>query len=296
MKILIITGGTSSERKISFLSAREVKKALEESNFIVKLYNLKNGYLGLKKALYGFDVIFPVIHGEEGEGGKLHKFLSKQGIPFVGGDPKGMQKGWYKIPFKKFCKKYNVKTAPWRVIKSMDDIIKFGFPCVLKASSGGSSKEVVILKTEKDLKRIACRKLLASKDKLFVERFIEGIEITVGILGNKALPVIEIIPPAGGWFDYKNKYSGISKELPNAPSLNLKMQREIQKTALNIHQNLGLGSLSRIDFIVADDKAYVLEINTIPGMTANSLLPKAALAAGISFVQMVKDLLETARI
>lgn len=294
MKILIITGGISSERKISFLSAREVKKALEANKFQVKLYDLKNGYQKLEKEASKVDVAFPVIHGEEGEGGKLHKFLSKLGIPFVGGDPEGMREGWHKIPFKKFCKKIGVNTAHWKIIKSSQDIIKFGFPCVLKSSSGGSSREVVILQTPQDLKSHACQSLLSLKDNLFVEKLIRGTEVTVGILGDQALPVIEIIPPEGGWFDYKNKYSGVTKEIPNAPSLSAKLQREIQKIALKIHQALNLGDLSRIDFIVSKDVPYILEVNTIPGMTANSLLPKAARAAGISFPELVKKLVEMA--
>lgn len=294
MKVLIITGGISSERKISLLSAKEIKKALEVNKFQVKVYDLKYGYQKLKKEVSNVDVVFPVIHGEEGEGGKLHKFLSKLKTSFIGGDPEGMRRGWHKIPFKKFCQKIGVNTPLWRIVKSQQDIIKFGFPCVLKSSSGGSSREVVILKTAKDIKSRISRKLLSSQYNLFVEKFIKGVEVTVGILGNKALPVIEIIPPKGEWFDYKNKYSGVTKEIPNAPSLSLKLQKEIQKIALKIHQTLSLEHLSRIDFMVDSGTPYVLEVNTIPGMTATSLLPKAAQAVDINFPTLVKKLVEMA--
>lgn len=292
MKVLIITGGISSERKISLLSAKEVKKALEVNQFQVKVYDLKYGYQKLKKETSNVDVVFPVIHGEEGEGGKLHKFLSKLETSFIGGDPEGMRRGWHKISFKKFCQEIGVNTPLWRIIKSQQDIIKFGFPCVLKSSSGGSSREVVILKTAKDIKSRVSRKLLSSQYNIFVEKFIKGVEVTVGIIGSKALPVVEIIPPEGGWFDYKNKYSGVTKEIPYAPSLSSKLQKEIQKIALKIHQTLSLGCLSRIDFIVSANVPYVLEVNTIPGLTSESLLPKAAQAAGIVFPKLVKNLVE----
>ncbi|MBI4036010.1 ATP-grasp domain-containing protein [Candidatus Daviesbacteria bacterium] len=294
MKVLIITGGTSSERPVSLKSARQVKKGLEESNHQATLFDLKKGKEKLKETAKKFDVIFPVLHGEEGEGGTLQKLLADIGKPFVGGDPKGFKEGWYKISFKKFCNKNKILTAPWKKVKSKIDMIKFGFPSVLKASNGGSSKEVIILKTEGDLKKADCQKLLKSNTDLFVERFLPGIEVTAAILDNKALPLIEIVPPKGGWFDYKNKYSGATKEITNAPSVNKSLTKSVQKMALKIHQLLNLGSYSRIDFIIFEGKPYVLEINTIPGLTSESLFPKAAKAVGISFPKLMDKLVKMA--
>ncbi|MBU1127330.1 ATP-grasp domain-containing protein [Patescibacteria group bacterium] len=288
MKVLIVTGGTTSERKISLLSAKEVKKGLEKSGHKVKLYDFKKGPV-IKNLIKNFDVVFPVVHGEEGEGGELQKSLSAIGVPFVGGSWKGFKKGWHKIPFKKFCKENNILTPLWSKISNQKDIIKFGFPSVLKSSTGGSSKEVVILNSKKDLKKT--RDLLKSGLILFVERYIPGIEVTVAILNNQALPIIEIIPPKGGWFDYKNKYSGQTQEIPNAPSLSQKLKKLVQKIALQIHQKLDLGPYSRIDFIVSDNMPYVLEINTIPGLTSESLFPKAAQSAGITFPKLLDNII-----
>lgn len=294
MKILLVTGGISSERKISFLSARQVKIGLEEESYKVKLFDLKKGYSELKKVAKEVDVIFPVIHGEEGEGGNLHKFLSTLHIPFVGGDWAGYKKGWYKIPFKKFCNQHKILTANWKKVENIDDILKFGFPAVLKSSSGGSSKEVVILKSGEDLKNPLVKKLLQSQDQLLIEKYLSGTEITIAILGSKALPAIEIIPPSGGWFDYKNKYSGQTQEIPFAPSVAKKIQIETQKIASKIHQMLNLGQFSRIDFIIFGGKPYVLEVNTIPGLTSASLFPKAALASGISFPKLLSRIVKMA--
>ncbi|MEK7617158.1 MAG: ATP-grasp domain-containing protein [Patescibacteria group bacterium] len=303
MKVLVITGGSSSERKISLLSAKNVKEALEKIGHKVRLFDLKKGYGKLKKLVKEFDVVFPVIHGEEGEGGSLQTFLSKLKVAFVGGDPKGFRQGWYKIPFKKWCDKNNISTSPWKIIPSRHSepalpvknlILNFGFPSVLKASSGGSSREVVILKSERDLENHEVKKLLNSKLELFVEKFLSGIEVTVGILGNRALPVVEISPPKGGWFDYKNKYSGATKEIPHAPSVPRDLQKLTKKIAENIHKKLSLGHYSRSDFIVSNGKTYVLEVNTIPGLTATSLVPKAAEAIGISYSQLVDKLIQLA--
>ena len=294
MKVLLITGGTSSERRISLMSAKQVKLALKEVGYFVAVFDLKKGYDQLKILAKSFDVIFPVIHGEEGEGGNLQEFLTKLKKPFVGGNPKGFKQGWYKIPFKRFCNQNNIPTATWKTVKNKADIISFGFPSVLKSSAGGSSREVAILKSARDLNSYLCRKLLKSKLALFIEKYLPGIEVTVGILKNKALPVIEIVPPGGGWFNYQNKYWGKTKEIPHAPSITAKLRAEVQKIATKIHKALNLGHYSRIDFIVSEEKPYVLEVNTIPGLTSSSLFPKAAQAVGISFPKLMEKMIKFA--
>jgi D-alanine-D-alanine ligase len=291
MRILIVSGGSSSERKISLISAKAVKKALEKNNHQVEIFDLKLGYYALKKMLPNFEIVFPVLHGEEGEGGDLQQFLALQKISYVGGDSKGFKEGWPKISFKEFCDKNRVVTPKWEVIKSENEVIKFGFPCVLKASNGGSSKEVFLINSPKDLRDKSVQKLLHSGLKLLVEDSVQGIEVTAGILGNKTLPLIEIIPPDGQWFDYKNKYTGVAKEIPFAPSLSRKTQEKIQKIALEIHQHFNLGPYSRTDFIVKNDIPYVLEVNTIPGLTSESLYPKEAKAAGLEFEDLVEKLI-----
>ena len=302
MKVLLITGGASSERRISLMSAKQVKLALKEVGYNVAVFDLKKGYDQLKILAKSFDVIFPVIHGEEGEGGNLQKFLSTLKKPFVGGNPKGFKQGWYKIPFKKFCEENKIPTALWRKVQTEKDILEFGFPCVLKSSAGGSSREVAILKSARDLNSYLCRKLLKSKLALFIEKYLPGIEVTVGILKNeqssirryKALPVVEIVPPEGGWFDYQNKYWGKTKEIPHAPSITAELRDQVQKIAARIHNSLNLGPYSRIDFIVSEGKPFVLEVNTIPGLTSSSLFPKAAQAMGISFPKLMDSLIQMA--
>lgn len=299
MNILIISGGNSSERKISFLSAREVKTALEANKYKVKIFDLKKGAQEMIKLIKNCDVVFPVIHGEEGEGGELQRFLTKIGKPYVGGSAKGYKEGWFKIPFKKFCNKGKIVTAPWKIVKGESDIINFGFPCVLKTSNGGSSKEVIMLHSIEHLKRKPTQKLLASQNPLMVEKYLKGTEVTVGILNNKALPIMEIVPPEGEWFDFKNKYSGKAVEIPHAPSLDEQTKKLLQDISLKIHKSLNLGHYSRIDFIVTNSCYHLgggkliphaLEVNTIPGLTSQSLFPKAAKAAGITFNELIQKM------
>lgn len=289
MNILLLTGGNSSERKISLLSAMQVKKALIENGHHVKLYDLKNGYLPIKGLAKKYDVLFPVLHGEEGEGGKLHKYLSKLNKPIVGSkNYKGFEDAWYKIPFKKYCDKNNLPTPKWKIVKKTKDLVNFGFPCVVKTSSGGSSREVFILKSKREL--TGKSKEIFSYKNLFVESYILGQEATVGVLNNKALPVIEIIPPPYSWFNYKNKYSGETKEIVDSKNISPKLKKEMQRIALKIHCFFNLGSYSRTDFMLdKNGNAYVLEINTIPGLTSESLLPKET---GMPFAEFIQTLVK----
>ncbi|MBI2017838.1 ATP-grasp domain-containing protein [Candidatus Daviesbacteria bacterium] len=303
-KILVITGGTSSERKISLISAENVKKGLEEvgyqqavsSAYKVKLFDLKKGFSELKKISQDFDLIFPVIHGKEGEDGTLYTFLKKLNKPFVGCGPKSTEIAFDKILFNQFCDQNEIPKPEWKVVKNTLDIKKFGFPCVLKAARGGSSKEVVILLSEKDLKNPLVKKIFSLDDYFLVERYVKGIEITVGVFSNQALPVIEIIPPDKGWFDYKNKYSGESKEIVGAPSLDEKTKNRAQQIALKLHQTLSLNPYSRTDMIVLNNTPFVLEVNPPcgVGMTSQSLMPKAAQAFGLEFPQLLDKIIKSA--
>jgi len=296
MKILILSGGDSSERPVSLTSAKTVKKALQENGHRVKLYDLRNGYKRIINEAKAFDVLFPVLHGEEGEAGQLHKFLVTIGKPIVGTrNYKGLREAWNKIPFKKYCDKNGIQTPEWTIVKNKEDVASFEFPSVLKASNGGSSREVVILKTAEDMQKNDFKKLIKSHFPLFVERYYMGTEVTVGILDGKILPFIEIVPPKNSWFSYENKYAGTTQEIPFAPSLPKLQQAEIEKIFLKIKNHFNLGTYFRIDFMVADKIPYVLDVNTIPGLTPGSLFPKQALAAGLDFNQMLEKLVTSAK-
>lgn len=291
-KVLILSGGNTSERQISLVSAKAVKNALEEDGYKVIIFDLSNGINHIKKLSQKVDVVFPLIHGKKGEDGTLYNLLRKFKKPFVGSDCEGTKIGFHKILFKRFLEKNNIPTSDWVGVKSKDDLIRFGFPSVLKAAQGGSSKEVAILKTDKDLNRKIIDKILSLDDQFLVEKYLKGIEVTVGVFNGKPLPVMEIRPPNGQWFDYQNKYSGETKEIPHAPSLTNKQWEQLQQIAIAIHCNLKLEPYSRTDFIFSDEKPYVLEVNPPcgVGLTPESLFPKAALAAGISFKELVNIL------
>ncbi|MBI2338386.1 ATP-grasp domain-containing protein [Candidatus Daviesbacteria bacterium] len=295
LKILIITGGTTSERRISFMSARQVKLGLEKSGHQVKLYDLKKGTVS-KSMTKNFDIIFPLIHGKQGEDGSLYRSLQKLGKPYVGCEPEATKKAFDKILSNKIFDQAKLPRPKWKIVKNIGDIKKFGFPCVLKAASGGSSREVIILHSEKDTKKNLFKKILSLQDKLFVEQLIKGTEITVGVFLDQALPVIEIVPPQGGWFDYKNKYSGQSQEIVGAPSVDRKTQMLAQEIALKIYKKFNLSPYARVDFIVSDQIPYVLEVNPPcgVGLTSQSLFPKAAAAVDLDFPKLLDKMVKLA--
>src|SRR5579872_342073 len=241
--ILILTGGDNDELKISLLSAENVRESLDRQGYKVELHRLKTkaDVKVIKKA----NIVFPIIHGKDGEAGKLQEQLENLNARFVGAGSKACKAGWDKVNFKKFCLKNGILTPSFQVLKSSKDNLIIPYPFVIKPSDNGSSVDVYIVKNSHDLEGINLNKLFVKYDSLLVEEYIDGVEVTVGILNEKALPIIEIVPPKGETFDFQNKYNGKTKEIPFAPSLNALKQKEIQNIALTIHKRLGYKNLSR---------------------------------------------------
>lgn len=290
MKILIVTGGDNAERKISFLSADNVKNSLVKQNHSVELFDYSLGLIELANIINNFDLVFPILHGKEGEGGDLQKFLEEKNIRYVGPSSVACKNGWDKIAFKKFCDTNNIHTAKWQTAKNIEEI-NISLPYVIKTPDNGSSVDIYIVKNISDLNKINFEKLFSTYKEILIEKFVEGIEVTVGVLKDIVLPPIEIIPPTGEAFDYQNKYNGKTQEIPNAPSLNDQQKRDLEEITKKIHFGLACKDISRSDFIINNDGIFALEINMIPGLTSESLYPKAAKSIGLDFDQMIAKLI-----
>lgn len=318
VNILILAGGLSPEREVSLSSASKIAGALikkgnkvfimdlciginsvkelcftDNNNDIANYYVSENApdidflkknsnHIGknviesCKKA----DVVFLALHGDVGENGKVQALLDINAIKYTGSGYDGCLLSMNKNLSKMLAAANNIKTAKWSVSKKADFV---NFPCVVKPVSGGSSIGISIADNcnELDLAMKAAREY--DKD-ILIEEKLEGREFSVGILNDKPLPVIEIIPKNNSFYDYKNKYQpGLTKETCPADISN-SVAVQLQRTAIKIHKLLNLRFYSRIDFIVdKDDNIYFLEANALPGMTAASLLPQEAAAVGISY-------------
>ena len=291
----VLAGGSSGERSVSLRSGRAVQKALKHAGFNTLWLDPARGGLRIE-SLARIDVAFLALHGKGGEDGSLQGFLEDRGIPYIGSAPKPSLQAFDKGLSKRVFERFKVPTAAWTVLKG-DSLEKkareFPAPFFIKPIREGSSIGVFEIRdASRQMARI--RSAFRRYGALLAERKIEGREFTVGILGNRALPVIEL-KPKRTFYDYKAKYTkGMTEYRVPAP-VSAAVRRRLQRVALKAHRALGLRDFSRVD-MMADSKGhlYVLEANSIPGFTELSLLPKAARAAGCSFEELCFTLVKWA--
>ena len=252
---------------------------------------------GVLEVCTAADVVFLGLHGECGEDGRVQAAFDLLGIPYTGSGylPSGMAMN--KAVAKQVMERMGILTPPWReLIYEEKDIPRLAeelpVPCAVKIINGGSSLGVALPDTREELAQ-ALRDTLRYGGHVIVEKKLFGRDIAVGVLGNDYLPPVEIIPRSGAYFDYAAKYQeGGSQEICPAP-VTEKQQEIMGKATLRLHRALGLTAYSRADFILDEDgRPWCLEINTLPGMTPASLLPKEAAAAGLDFEALCQEILD----
>ena len=295
MKVLVLLGGESDEREVSLRSGKAVAKALQANGHDVSEYDPAGGYEGLTQFVDRVGCVFPILHGKGGEDGTIQAELEKLNFKYLGSDSTASKLCFDKDEFKKILNKLSILTPKWEIVdkNSIKKSELANHPYVLKPIDGGSTIDTYIVRdpttTSYD------KQVFERHERMLLEELILGDEITVPILGNSALPVIEIIPPEGKEFDYENKYNGASQELCPPRNIAQDQQEEAQRLAEKIHKAVDAKHLSRTDIMITPEgKQLVLELNTIPGLTAQSLFPKAAKAAGMTFESLVQKLVEMA--
>jgi D-alanine-D-alanine ligase len=297
--VIVLAGGTSDEREVSLRSGKAVAAALEKGGYKVTLSDPADGLNVMLPQLQKADVVFPVLHGAGGEDGTLQKFLEEHKLTYVGSDRWASATCFDKAGYTKLLKKHRIIVPATEEVteKQFKDSPLSKKPFVLKPNDGGSSIDTFIIRDPANLDSSAIKQAFSRHDKMLLQELIQGVEITVAILGSQALPVIEIIPPAGGEFDYENKYNGQTRELCPPQHVSKENQQKAQALAKGIHDLTGCRDLSRTDIIItADNTLYVLETNTIPGLTEESLVPKAAAVSGISMLSLCAKLVMSANL
>ncbi len=302
MRIAVLMGGPSSEKDISLKSGKAVEEALRETGLKVVPIEVDEGVKErLKKEKV--EVAFIALHGRFGEDGTVQEILERLGIVYTGSGIEASRLAFDKVNSKKVFLKEGLATPAFYVLEKgdkqekMDSQLSFysdvKSPLVVKPAREGSTIGVSIVRKEEEY-LAALDKAFQYDRKIFVEEYLDGREITVGILNGCPLPVIEILPRKE-FFDFQAKYTeGLTDFKVPAP-LPPDVYQETQTQALKAHRVLGCRGMSRVDMKVnSSGKLYILEVNTIPGMTLSSLLPKAAQAAGISFPQLCYKLIEIA--
>ncbi|HEV3409615.1 MAG TPA: D-alanine--D-alanine ligase [Chthoniobacterales bacterium] len=285
--IVVLKGGPGSEREVSLATGAGVAKALRSLGANVTEIDVRGPDFELPTET---ELAFIALHGTFGEDGQVQQILEDRGIPYTGEGVEESRIAFDKILSKEKFEAAGVTTPAWEVI-STGERPKMAVPLVVKAPRQGSTVGVYIVKQDSELNE-SLKKAAQYDDHLLVEKFVPGRELTVGVLGDQALPIIEIIPK-GGFYDFTNKYpllnpgAGGAAEHVCPAHLPEAQTRAIQHLALRAHRSLGLEVYSRVDVILPENgQATVLELNTIPGMTEASLLPEAAAAAGIGYGEL----------
>lgn len=304
IKVAVLMGGKSSEHEISILSGQQVVSNLNLNKYeILPVVISKTGDWKPESILdKKIDIVFIAMHGKYGEDGTIQGMLELSGIPYTGSGVLASSVGMNKGTFRKLMSAENLPIPKYIKIKKGYSVVEItkkldNGPYFVKPENGGSSVGVSIVKNIDEIKK-AVDLSFKHDDNVLVDEYIKGREITCALIGNdnpKALPVIEIKPLKGKFFDYESKYTESGAEEIVPADLGKSLTKEIQDLSIKVYKSLSCKGFGRVDFILKDNKEpIILEINTIPGLTPMSLLPKAARAAGISYSQLLDIIINNA--
>jgi D-alanine-D-alanine ligase len=296
MRVLLIAGGWSNEREVSLSGAAQIKQSLINLGHDVIFFDLDPDLGRLMTEARGCDAAFINLHGHPGEDGMIQALLDDIGIPYQGSGPLGSFLALNKHISKQIFINHKLPTPCWQLLTAASKYVSpdLKFPLVAKPNTGGSSLGMAIIKNSGELQSYV-HGIIPGNDEVILEEYIRGLELTCAVLEDRALPPILINPLKGSFFDYASKYDldGATEICP-AP-VSEKVSRQVCDLALEVHRILGLRHYSRTDFMMDNNEnIYILEANTLPGMTRTSLVPKAALTAGLDFTSLVEKLLALA--
>jgi len=304
MKVAVLKGGRSLERGVSLRSGARVEDALERLGHEA-LPLEADGELVKRLAAERPDVAFVAMHGPGGEDGTAQELLEILGVPFTGPGVAACARCIDKVLAKHELRSAGVPTPDWfafnetafRELGAADALggleERLGFPLVVKPSRGGSALGVKFAESWFDVPE-ALVSAFSYDDRVLLERFVEGRELAVSVLGSEPLPVVEAIPLGGDSYDFEARYEIGRTSFVCPAQLGEGEERAVTDAALAAYEALGCSGFSRVDLILAEDGPQVLEVNAIPGLTDTSLLPQAAEAAGMSFEDLVARILDLA--
>ena len=284
-KVALLMGGPGKERPVSLNSGAAVAKALRTLGAEVVEIDVRGPDFQIPEKT---DLAFNIIHGTFGEDGALQAILDRLGIPYTGEGESGSRLAFDKIASKRKFDEAGVPNAKWEILTSGSQST-IPLPLVAKPPREGSSVGVHIIHRQEELAP-ALEDCFSRDSEVLIEEFVSGRELTVGIVGGQALPVVEIVPKVD-FYSFENKYTKGNSDYFCPARLDDATTRSVQAAALAAHQALGLKIYSRVDVLLdADNNPFVLEVNTIPGMTETSLLPKAAAVVGLDFASLCEEI------
>jgi D-alanine-D-alanine ligase len=290
-KVGVLMGGPSSEREVSLRSGAAIARGLRQAGYDVTEVDVKSALLTLPP---GLEAVFVALHGEFGEDGQIQELLRSKKIPYTGSGPESSRAAFDKLLSKQIFNNHDIPTPAYEILRK-GDVRKLPLPVVVKPIRQGSSLGVFCVFEEKDWAD-ALAKALVYDGEVLVESYISGHELTISIVGDDVLPVVEIKAP-GGFYDYRAKYTKGLTEYIVPAQIPADRAEACQKLAWKTFKALNCEGMGRVDIRMQEDGAlYVLELNNIPGFTETSLMPKAAQAAGLSFSELCDRILKMASV
>ncbi len=292
MKILVVCGGDSSEKEVSLKTGEAISNTLRANFDSVECFVCNDKRHCVRSIIEEKpDKVFIALHGSWGENGELQAALDMLGIPYTGSNFEASALAMNKFATKSIIKNLGIPSAKGVLIKNIEDVEKLNcYPICLKPNKEGSSVGVEFADNKKQAKEKA-KYLLERFSELIAEEKLVGKEMTATVMGNEVFPIIEIRPKKG-FYDYKNKYTKGSTEYIVPAPLDERVEDLCRAVVKKTYDAIGCSGCARVDFILKNNVPYVLEVNTMPGMTQTSLVPKSAKAAGISFEELVKRMVE----
>lgn len=309
LKIALLFGGKSEERDVSLRSANEVYEALDKDKYEISRFDLcddRDAFV-LACCKKEFDLVLPILHGEYGEDGRLQGLLDILDIPYVFSGCKASTIAMDKYQTLLLAQSEGISICPHLLLREQSEfnsdyiLSRLSLPLVLKPVSSGSSYGISIIKEKEALDDILSKKINAGESELLIEEYRSGRELTVPIMGEAnmpvTLPIVEIKPLVADWFDYNAKYTNGGSEEICPADISEEIAEQVRIAAKKIYRAIACRDLARADFIYdsENNELYFLEINTIPGMTATSLVPLSAKKQGYSFGEFLDLLIANAK-
>jgi D-alanine-D-alanine ligase len=294
-RVLVLMGGPDAEREVSLMSGAEVARAINAGGAFEAVPLTIERVTREEILAHAPDAIFPVVHGPWGEGGPLQEILEEihasEGIPYIGPKPRASAIAMNKLATKMHATRIEIRTPRSREVRRRE-LLDLDPPLVLKPSNDGSSVDLRICRTVAEVLR-GRAELESKRGMLMAEQYIEGREMTVGIVNGEVLPIIEIIP-ATTYYDYEAKYFRDDTRYVVDPEVPAEVAAEMRNATRGIYSALALRDIARADFIVDSHGAWFLEINTAPGMTTHSLVPMAARHIGLEMPELCSGIVRAA--
>ena len=291
LKIGVLMGGDSEERIVSLSTGNEVLKALKKLGYCAEKILIKDSYEKFLGKFLEQDLVFNALHGGKGEDGKIQQWMDNNNVKYTGSGPASSALCMNKARSKDFAKVMGICTPRWQLFSNPNEKIKLQFPFVVKPNSQGSTFGLTVVKTKKDL-NLAIETAFQYGEDVIAEEYIEGREVTVPVLGESVYPILEIVP-SHDLYDFECKYTpGMTKYFCPA-KIDDNITNLIKGDTQLLFNEFGCNVYARMDYLIdKNGTPYFLEVNTLPGMTSTSLLPKSLASLGISFESLISKIVK----